>query len=299
MRRQRLLLADNDPFTRCAVQCAAAMHELEVIPADSVREVSMLAAQSQPDLIVLELAFAGGNGLDLLSRLKSDTELASIPVLIWSEQDPSSFRPLAMRLGAVDCLQKTDTTLLLGEVKTLLRQGLDDTTTRLAGLASVIPGALGESRPPPQSGFDLSLQALSDSEGSLEIGWLGAQVLYSRLTGSLSAQLLGLFTLRLPTLVRSATQLEYFIDARALRDFDPATRSNFARAVSGSRAKFAALEMLAWVSSASHERETLAALLGKPCRIHAEQADFEKRLYASAPHAHRTLLERARLEAVR
>jgi hypothetical protein len=108
-----------------------------------------------------------------------------------------------------------------------------------------------------------------------------------------------LFTLRLGTLVRTASELDYFIDARALRDFDPATQSTFARAVAASRAKFAALDMLARAGSRSHEHETLAALLGKPCRIFADAAEFEKHLFAAAPHAHRTLLERARSDAAR
>jgi len=117
-------------------------------------------------------------------------------------------------------------------------------------------------------------------------------VLYSRLTGSFSEQLGALFTLRLSTLVLSVPEVEYFVDARALRDFDPLARSTFARAVLGSRAKFAVLDVLAWPTSARHERETLQALLGKPSRVLTDATEFENRLFAAAPRAHGVLLGR-------
>jgi len=67
-----------------------------------------LAKQQTPDVILLDIRMPHMNGWEVLSLLKSDPELSTIPVVIVTIEDDQA---LGVALGAVDYLLKPLTTI--------------------------------------------------------------------------------------------------------------------------------------------------------------------------------------------
>jgi DNA-binding response OmpR family regulator len=64
------------------------------------------ATQERPDVILLDLGLPAGDGFVFLERMKTQPELASIPVVILSARDPRINRQRALERGACEFLQK-------------------------------------------------------------------------------------------------------------------------------------------------------------------------------------------------
>ena len=80
------------------------------------------AAETKPELVVLDIAFPDADGRDILSALKADARTAAIPVLVWSGRDPQSDRKIALDLGAEDYVEKTDAQDLLRKIQRVLQR---------------------------------------------------------------------------------------------------------------------------------------------------------------------------------
>jgi DNA-binding response OmpR family regulator len=64
-----------------------------------------------PDLIIFDIMIGAINGLDLLEQLKAEEDLASIPTIVFSNQDSDEERDRAAALGADNYLVKAATDL--------------------------------------------------------------------------------------------------------------------------------------------------------------------------------------------
>ena len=72
-----------------------------------------------PDLILLDIGLPGGNGIDLLGRLRNMVPQA--PIIMVSARDPAVWAEKALAGGAVGFLQKpVDDNRLLAAIKTAL-----------------------------------------------------------------------------------------------------------------------------------------------------------------------------------
>jgi DNA-binding response OmpR family regulator len=67
--------------------------------------------ENKPDLILLDLLLPGIDGFEVLSRLKRDPDLESIPVIILSNLGQEEEIGRGLKLGAVDYLIKANFTL--------------------------------------------------------------------------------------------------------------------------------------------------------------------------------------------
>lgn len=75
-------------------------------PIDS-RELSLASvALDKPELILLDVRMPGMNGFEVCRRLKENQETRDIPVIIMSGIGESSGLAEALRMGAVDCINK-------------------------------------------------------------------------------------------------------------------------------------------------------------------------------------------------
>jgi CheY-like chemotaxis protein len=119
-RRCRILLADDDVVLQRSIRRVAEAAGYEVIIAATGREVISVAADSQPDLIVLDIRFPDADGRDLLKVLKLDPATESIPVLMWSASSYDSDRRIALALGAEDYVEKGLPTRLLPKIARIL-----------------------------------------------------------------------------------------------------------------------------------------------------------------------------------
>ncbi len=98
-----ILVIDDDPSVHDLMQRVLSREGFHVITAQSGQEGLRLAREQAPDVILLDVRMPNLNGWEVLSRLKSDPELASIPVVMVTIDDDQA---LGSALGAVDYLLK-------------------------------------------------------------------------------------------------------------------------------------------------------------------------------------------------
>ena len=82
----------------------------EVFLAFESREGLALAKKERPDLIILDILLPRENGIVFLNWLKKDSEIASIPVVAFSNYDDPKTKREAAKLGVKDYLIKTNYT---------------------------------------------------------------------------------------------------------------------------------------------------------------------------------------------
>jgi signal transduction histidine kinase/CheY-like chemotaxis protein len=98
-----ILTIDDDASARDLMQRFLSRAGYRAIVAASGAEGLHLARTQSPDAILLDINMPDLNGWEVLSRLKSDPELANIPVMMVSIEND---RALSCALGAVDYLIK-------------------------------------------------------------------------------------------------------------------------------------------------------------------------------------------------
>jgi signal transduction histidine kinase/DNA-binding response OmpR family regulator len=98
-----VLLIDDDASVHDRMKHFLSRQGFNVITALSGQEGLRLAREQCPDVILLDVRMPNLNGWEVLSRLKSDPELANIPVVMVTIEDDKA---LGSALGAVDYLLK-------------------------------------------------------------------------------------------------------------------------------------------------------------------------------------------------
>ena len=105
-RRPRLLIVEDDPDTRLALQVRLYASGFEVTTAEDAATALTLARRVKPDLITLDLGLPGGDGLQVLERIRNQPGLDSVPVIVLSARDGSVHGPRALEAGAAAYLEK-------------------------------------------------------------------------------------------------------------------------------------------------------------------------------------------------
>lgn len=98
-----ILVIDDDASVHEIMQRFLSREGFNVITAASGQEGLRLARQQAPDVILLDVRMPNMNGWEVLSSLKADPDLASIPVVMVTIEDDKA---LGSALGAVDYLLK-------------------------------------------------------------------------------------------------------------------------------------------------------------------------------------------------
>src|ERR1700722_11838125 len=126
MGNKKILIVDDDPDVRLGVHVRLKANHYDTFFADDAFGAIAEAQKHEPDLIILDLGLAAGDGFLVMERLKGILSLAVIPVIVVSARDPQANRERALKAGA----------------KAFLQKPVDD-----AGLLSVIRQTLGELEP--------------------------------------------------------------------------------------------------------------------------------------------------------
>jgi DNA-binding response OmpR family regulator len=117
LRRPTLLVVDDDASALEGLALALE-GEFQVRTATGAAEALALIREDRPELLLLDHAMPGGNGLWLLEQLRHDPR--PVPVMLSAEADLTLVRQ-ALRLGAQDLLAKPCD---LGELVASLREAL-------------------------------------------------------------------------------------------------------------------------------------------------------------------------------
>src|SRR5437016_4528715 len=135
----RVLIVDDHPLVREGlIARISAQPDLEVCgEASDVHQALSLAGITRPALMIVDLALKGGNGLDLIKKVKASK--VSPKILVVSAYEEEIFAERALRAGAQGYINKQELQgSIIDAIRTLLRGELylsANMTQRLAGQA--------------------------------------------------------------------------------------------------------------------------------------------------------------------
>jgi hypothetical protein len=130
---------------------------------------------------------------------------------------------------------------------------------------------------------------LSDDHGSASLDWVADGVLFSRIRGSLSAQLGAAFARALQSQIQAEPFVHYFSDASRLDQYDLLARSAFMRVVLQHRRKITTFTLLTWAEGVSNVARAFVDLIGPAASVLTDPTDFDRRLLRAAPGARAAL----------
>jgi twitching motility two-component system response regulator PilH len=106
MAKKKILVIDDSVDTRLVVSARLNKHGYDTVFAADALQAIAVARQTQPDAIVLDLGLPGGSGFLVLERLKANTMLSSIPVIILTADESLESELKALKAGAAAFLHK-------------------------------------------------------------------------------------------------------------------------------------------------------------------------------------------------
>lgn len=102
----RILVVDDEPHIRRVLEAILGKEGFEVLVAvDGPQGLDELGAEDV-DLVILDLMMPGANGLEILSKIRSDPLRAKTPVIILTAKGQDTDRDAALAGGANDFLTK-------------------------------------------------------------------------------------------------------------------------------------------------------------------------------------------------
>lgn len=121
MDKPKILIVDDDPDLRRALNLRLrANHYDTAYATDGFSAISM-AQKERPDLIILDVGLPAGDGFVVLDRLQQNATLSCIPVIVLTARDPQSTKEKIMKAGAIAYFQKpADNSELMSAIRTVL-----------------------------------------------------------------------------------------------------------------------------------------------------------------------------------
>jgi PAS domain S-box-containing protein len=107
--RPVVLLVEDDADLAEVLTTALARRGIEVVRADGQSRAVAEAVRVQPDLIVLDLTLAQGDGYGVVEELRRDRGMASTPVLVYTVRDLDAHERRRLQLGPTEFLTKGST----------------------------------------------------------------------------------------------------------------------------------------------------------------------------------------------
>ena len=83
----KILVADDDTVMLGLLRTLMELEDNEIVTVTRPEEIIPAVRREDPSLVLLDYHLAGGDSIDALSLLKSNSELQNIPVLVTSGMD--------------------------------------------------------------------------------------------------------------------------------------------------------------------------------------------------------------------
>jgi len=106
MANKKILIVEDDPDVRKSMNVRLKASSYDVFVASDVITGVIMARKHEPDLIILDLGLPGGDGFDVIQRLKIVPTLALIPIIIVSGRTGLPNQEQALDAGVKAFLQK-------------------------------------------------------------------------------------------------------------------------------------------------------------------------------------------------
>lgn len=139
-----VLVADADPFNLRLLSDACASMGYEAISAADGESVLDAVARQRPDLVLMDAALPGMDGLQVLQVLKGDAGYADVPVVLATAHDDEGTRRAGLQIGADDYVSRPYRTFEIQQrVRNALRIGSANRgeSTESAPTADPVTGA--------------------------------------------------------------------------------------------------------------------------------------------------------------
>ncbi len=101
-----VLIVDDEPNIRRMVGALLTSEGFEVRDAATGAEGVSRAAESVPDVVLLDLMMPDVSGLDVLARMRADDRWKAIPTIILTAAGQEQQHRSALELGATDFMTK-------------------------------------------------------------------------------------------------------------------------------------------------------------------------------------------------
>ncbi|HZD18915.1 MAG TPA: response regulator [Actinomycetota bacterium] len=99
----RVLVVDDEPQIRRALRTSLEAHGYEVLAIGTGEEAVVAAAEKAPDVVFLDLGLPDMDGTDVISRIRSFSE---VPIIVVSVRDRQADKVAALDAGADDYVTK-------------------------------------------------------------------------------------------------------------------------------------------------------------------------------------------------
>jgi two-component system phosphate regulon response regulator PhoB len=119
----KVLVVDDEPSVRAALQRALALERYEVQLAGDGQQALDILAEGVVDAIVLDVMMPRIDGLEVCRRLRSDPRTGRIPIIMLTAKATEADRIVGLELGADDYITKPFAPReLVARVKAILRR---------------------------------------------------------------------------------------------------------------------------------------------------------------------------------
>ena len=120
---KKILVIEDDKFLRELIARKLSDDGFVIIEAMDGEEGIKKVKEEKPDLILLDLILPSIDGFEVLSQIKKDENLKSIPVIILSNFGQREEVEKGLKMGAVDYLIKAHFTLgeIIEKMKNILK----------------------------------------------------------------------------------------------------------------------------------------------------------------------------------
>ena len=103
---KKILIVEDDKFLRELIARKVIDEGFNVSEAIDGEEGIKKIKEEKPDMVLLDLILPGIDGFEVLTRMKEDPTLSSIPVIIFSNLGQKEDIEKGLKLGAIDYLIK-------------------------------------------------------------------------------------------------------------------------------------------------------------------------------------------------
>jgi PAS domain S-box-containing protein len=117
-----ILVIDDDAITRETLSALLRADDYQVVLVGDGEQGLAQAARLSPDVILLDVMMPGMDGFEVCRRLRADSQLAEVPILMLTALDNRASRLEGLQAGADDFITKPfDPTELTTRVRTITR----------------------------------------------------------------------------------------------------------------------------------------------------------------------------------
>ena len=119
----KILIIEDDKFLRELIVSKLTKENYRVFEAADGEEGVKKIREEKPDLILLDLILPGIDGFEVLSQMKSDPAVSSIPVIILSNLGQKEDVERGLTLGATDYMIKAHFSPgeIIAKIKSILK----------------------------------------------------------------------------------------------------------------------------------------------------------------------------------